>query len=456
MSMKRRDFIKLLILAGALPLISKSTVARAQSGENIIIIGAGMAGLAAGRMLAENGYTVRIIEARERIGGRVWTDRTLNDIPLDMGASWIHGIRGNPITDLAKQLGDPRLTTDYENIVVYTADGDEIDEDTLEEYAEIFTELLETIADEAEDLDTDVSLGSALRAWADDEELDDEEIAALNFVVNSVIEHEYAADVNKLSVWNWNASDGFGGDDVLLPMGYQRLANALALTLPISTGEVVQSITLDGNEVIVQTNKNTLRADRVIVTVPLGVLKAGHINFIPPLPSRKQTAIDRLHMGVLNKVYVRFPSVFWDEDVDLIGHIDEDTKGRWGEFLNIYKYTGETILLGFNAGTYGKRIESWTDAEIIEDMLDVLQSIYDGVPAPLDYRITRWGQDPYTLGSYTSMGVGATPQDCRNLAQSISERIFFAGEATNSEYIGTGHGAFLSGQRAAEEIMEGD
>ena len=453
----RREFLKFLVAAGMLTMTTQANPKRtkAQSGETVIVIGAGMAGLAAARLLSDQGYTVQILEARDRIGGRVWTDHSMDNIPLDLGASWIHGVRGNPIMALAQELGETTLPTDYENLVVYTADGEEVEESTLEEYTQAFEEMMAEIGDADEALERDVSLGSAIAEWAEYEELNDEERIALNFIVNTVIEQDYAADVDTLSAWYWDSDSELPGGDVLFPNGYQRLANALALTMDIRTSEVVTAVKLQANQIEVETKTSSYSAERVLITVPLGILQAGHILFDPPLSTSKQSALDNLQMGILNKTYAKFPTVFWDDDVELIGYADENVKGRWASFLNIHKVNGEPILLGFNAGTFGRQIESWTDEEILADMMSVLRTIYgNNIPDPTTYIITRWGKDPYTLGSYSSLGVGATPQDVQHLAAPIQNRIFFAGEATHSEFPATVHGAFLSGQRAAEEVMD--
>ncbi|MEM8863652.1 MAG: FAD-dependent oxidoreductase, partial [Chloroflexota bacterium] len=120
-TLSRRKFIQLS--AAALATASLSNCMSNLSSEKILVIGAGMAGLAAGRTLHDAGHSVTVLEGRDRIGGRVWTSKLWPDAPIDMGASWIHGVRRNPINELADQISAPRLETDYDNGVLYGSDG---------------------------------------------------------------------------------------------------------------------------------------------------------------------------------------------------------------------------------------------------------------------------------------------------------------------------------------------
>ncbi len=302
----------------------------AQDVESVIIIGAGVAGLAAAKHLVAAGRDVQVLEARDRIGGRVWTDRSLG-VPLDMGASWIHGVRGNPLTDLADELDIKRATTDYGNHIVRDAQGRIVDEDDLPEDFEVVTS----------------------------------------------IEHEYAADHAELSPQADDEGDEFGGGDVLFPSGYSTLIRGLDTGFQVNLGAEVDLVDTTGPTVGVHTADETFAAEAVLVTVPLGVLKAGTINFVPALSPARLGAIDRLGMGLLNKVSLRFPSVFWDEDADLIGYVGPK-RGYFAEWLNIAKYTGEPILVGFNASSAADEIEELSDTEVIAQAMTALRNMYEG------------------------------------------------------------------------------
>jgi len=105
------------------------------------------------------------------------------------------------------------------------------------------------------------------------------------------------------------------------------------------------------------------------------VLQRDVVEFAPALPDDKTQSIARLGMGLLDKCYLRFPRVFWDRDVDVLNYISADN-GRWAEWINIAKYTGEPILIGFNAATYARELEAMSDSEIVTSAMDVLRTIY--------------------------------------------------------------------------------
>jgi monoamine oxidase len=214
----------------------------------------------------------------------------------------------------------------------------------------------------------------------------------------------------------------------------------------------VTRISDTGAGVMVSTDKGDFEGDYVLVTVPVGVLKAGVITFDPPLSAEKQNALNLMNMGVLNKVYLRFPEVFWDAEADLLGYINDEV-GHWSETINLYKVTQQPILLAFNAGEFGLEIEQWEDDEIIADVMGVLRTIYgNDIPDPTDWLITRWGQDPFSYGSYASLGVGASPET-RTMLRAPHGKIFFAGEATTLGAPATVHGALISGRDGASDLL---
>jgi monoamine oxidase len=190
-----------------------------------------------------------------------------------------------------------------------------------------------------------------------------------------------------------------------------------------------------------------------VVTFPLGVLKNNGVRFDPPLPAKKQNAIDRLEMGVLNKVYLKFPTVFWDEEEEAISYVGERV-GEWCDWLNLAPYINEPVLMAFHGGAKGFTIEEFSDAEIIAGAMKTLRVIYgDAIPEPVGYVITRWGKDPFTFGSYSCIPPFASGADYDALAAPVDDVLYFAGEATNREYPSTVHGAYMSGIAAANEMM---
>ena len=226
----------------------------------------------------------------------------------------------------------------------------------------------------------------------------------------------------------------------------------MAEGLDIRLEHPVTQIDYAGPGVILRTGAGTtFEAVATIVTVPLGVLKAGSLVFRPDLPRRQRRAIDELGMGVLNKTSLLFEDVFWDKDVELIGYVGAQT-GQWAETLNLYPYTGQPVLLMFNAGSYGARIEAMPDAEIVDQALAALEVMYGRIPGPKDTLVTRWRSDPWSYGSYSYVPAGVSFRRHLDLARPVDDKVFFAGEATHQDYPATVHGAFLSGVRAARQV----
>lgn len=420
------------------------------SSESVLVIGAGMAGLGAARRLQDAGYAVTLLEGRDRVGGRVWTSHRWNRVPLDLGASWIHGTRGNPITQLADETGAHWRVTAYDNAVIYLPNGEIVGDKLRAKLSQQFQALLAAAADKADDgmtLRESIELTSL---WAG---LSMTERQQLLHLLNTTIEHEFSGSLDELSASNFDDTEIYGGSDGLFPNGYGAVADYLARDLDIRFDQVVEQISYRDDEITVRTKRRTFVAGRAIVTLPIGVLKSNAIQFDPPLPLAKQNAITAIGAGLLNKLYLRFPTVFWQEDMEVLNWISA-AHGRWNEWFNMAFYTGEPILLGFNAAAYARQIEAWSDEAIVADAMDVLRLIYgSAIPAPDGWQMTRWASDPFALCSYSFNAVGVGRNTREFLAEPIGDRLYFAGEATSLDYPATVHGAYLSGLQAALAIM---
>ncbi len=451
--MNRRDFVKLTaFLAGTVALNSCGVFE--EGDEKIIVVGAGIAGLSTARTLQKWGYEVIVLEARSRVGGRIWTSRKWEDAPLDLGASWIHGVSGNPIAKIAKENRIKTVETDYENHWIYDADGNELSNAEYVNLEEYETTITEYIADAISERDDDVPLKTIVDAALADADVSANEKQIILYLLNTIVEHEYAADINELSLFTFDEGDEYGGEDVIFPEGYDQIIEILAEGLDIRLDEIVQRVEYQDSGVSIQTNKGIYEGDRAVITLPLGVLKSGRVDFSPPLPREKQDVIRRLGMGLLDKLYLRFPSIFWPKEAELLGYLGAN-KGEWAEWLNIAHYTDEPILLGFNAASFARKVEKWSDQEIVDSAMETLRNIFgSNIPDPLDWQITRWADDPFVWGSYSYLAPGTSSETLKELARPVDGKLFFAGEATSSDYQSTVHGAYLSGIRAAEEIWD--
>lgn len=438
----------------ALPQPATAPASALPSHAQYVVIGAGMAGLAAARQLVNGGASVIVLEGRDRIGGRLWTDKSLGT-PVDLGASWIHGVRGNPVAALAKRLGVATVATDYDSVTLYDDDGTALDDRQRRAAEQRFRALMRAVSALRDESEGDVPLASAIARVRDQVAMNNKQQHMLDISVNTMVEHEYAAPVERLSLQHWDdgAQESAGGD-VILPGGYAQLAAALAAgqadqkPLDVRVSSVVQQVVYGSDGCTVATQAGRFTCDKVLVTLPIGVLKVATVRFEPPLPTRKLQAIARIGSGLLDKLYLRFDKPFW-APTQLIDRADLRT-GRWAEFLNLQAVLGQPILLCFNAADYAAELEPKGDAEVVGEAMSVLRRLYgDAIPQPLQYLRTRWAADPFALGSYSYLGVGASSADRDALAAPVGDRLYFAGEATHRDHAATVHGAYLSGLAAA-------
>ncbi|MFI4956536.1 MAG: FAD-dependent oxidoreductase [Gammaproteobacteria bacterium] len=413
----------------------------------IIIIGAGIAGLAAADYLTKRGVSVLVLEARNRVGGRIWPDDSLG-VPIGKGAAWIHGIEGNPIYQLAESQRTSCFTFDQNLFYHYDKQGKRIPGEIVNQLNERFESILERSKNNVFSSGQDISLSLSLSKIFDFDKwpASEKELLAgkLNFFENYI-----GASYDVLSARYWDAEEVIAGANVVLKDGYKGILAALSENYSIKFDTVVQSIDRDAKGVLLNTNKGIYFASKVIVTVPLGVLKQSSIVFNPQLPPEKINSIEKLGMGLFNIIAMRFNSAFWDNDCHAF-----TLPETFSTFFNIGKFFDEPILLCYVGGETGRRFEKHSDQDIINKIVNIFKQYFgDSVSDPESFFITRWLADPYSQGSYSYYAVGSSIDDRDSLAQPIDNKIYFAGEATHRQFPATTHGAYLSGIREAERIL---
>jgi monoamine oxidase len=447
-----------------IPSVAIAQLAPAPSTRTqVVVVGAGVAGLAAARDLTAAGLSVIVVEARARIGGRILTDRSRPDRPLDLGASWIHDYDGNPITALAKEVGARIVVTNYDDQVVFGPGGKRLPASVRKAYLRRYDALLAALAalirERKRAGQPDVSLADGIAtvlARTPFDHLDRAERRFLDWAVHTNFECEEASDASDLSLYTVPGIDNktrLGAkDDAIVEGGYDTIVRRLATGLDIRLEHVVMRIEHDATGVRVHTTRGVFAAERAVVTLPVGVLKSGAVTFSPSLPPAKRRALDHLGMSVLDKVYLRFAKPFWT-DAFALGFMS-DPRGQWGERFNLTKVLGEPTLVCLNAGGFALSLEAMTDDQVVTAALAPLRRMYGdaAVPRPDAALVTRWAQDPFARGSYSHVRPGGGPADRRALAEPIGDRVFFAGEATDVEDPATVHGAHTSGVRAARRI----
>jgi monoamine oxidase len=429
--------------------------------RRVIVVGGGLAGLVAARTLSERGVDVVLLEARDRLGGRCWTENG-----VDLGAHWIHGTEGNPVTNLAHQLavstlfvgGDSSYSGGWDQLAMYGPRGRITPDEKLRSIL---------VADEVRDeLDarrrawlargeTDRPLREAIEEILDRRDLDEQDRRSVEWHIALTARDDCAADVAGLSgLWWDDGYEVYGYGDSVIVHGYGALIEALARGLDVRVEHVVEEIRHDGKGVLVRSGRGDFNADAVLVTLPLGVLKAEAVRFDPPLPREKRDAIGRLGMGTLAKVVLHFDTVFWPRDQYVFGYLCRPVEGHPTMLINLWKTHGIRALALLLGGTDGRRIEAMPEAEAREWAMTVVRDVFGvDVPQPTHVQRTGWHADPYARGAYSYIAVGATPADIAALAAPIADRVFFAGEATFRHHWAGAHGAVASGYREAARLL---
>ncbi|KAK6330271.1 hypothetical protein TWF730_004766 [Orbilia blumenaviensis] len=296
------------------------------------------------------------------------------------------------------------------------------------------------------------------------------------------LEYGNAVEVNGSSLEHWDQDDGNepAGAHTMIMGGYSEVAKGLSSTpseLKVRLDHVVKRITYDpknkrGKGVTLEFADGTsFKADKVVVTLPLGVLKREGVEFDPPLPRAKRDAIKRLGFGLLNKVIMVYEKAFWDTDNSGFGCLraaeegqDEDSlssyeknRGRFYIWWNTTDAVGRPTLVGLMVGNAAEQVEHEDPEEVMKEATSILKKCWgeDKVPnRPEECFVTKWRKDPFAFGSYSYVAPGSTGADYDTIAEPINDQIFFAGEHTSRKYPATVHGAYISGLRVAGEVAD--
>jgi monoamine oxidase len=430
---------------------------------DVVVIGAGAAGLAAAARLAEERRTVLLLEARDRVGGRIWTREEPGlAVPVELGAEFIHGeapvsrrwlqSAGKPVHDV------PDAHWRIENGTLSMSDG-------------FFDEVQRAFRRNRERASHDLSFAQFL-----DEVLKDDLSPRARAGARAMAEGFDAADTSRASslalVEEWTNSSFIDSSQGRIEGGYSGLLKAMANALPASActlklQAVVSKITWKSGAVEVEGSSHGQRfvavAPRVIVTVPLGVLQApasdtAHITFDPPLTS-KESALRCLESGPVIKLSLRFRSAFWEQV--------ENGRYRNAAFFHSDALpfrvfwtslpARSPLLVAWAGGPRVAQLEG--DATHLTKhalaSLEVMFGQYLNVADQLEAAYCHdWQNDPFSRGAYSYVGVGGGGARAA-LAAPLENTLFFAGEATDDTgEAATVAGALQSGERAAREIID--
>ncbi len=416
----------------------------------VLVIGAGMAGLSAAWHLKEAGIDVIMLEARDRVGGRVWTNRDFADIPVEFGAELIHGRSAEVNTwQWVRRLG---LNTWHWNkcddSMIRTEDG----------------QWLTMGAARAASPELDMT-----RSWdlgAVPEPRDDEDLGSylrrIGFSSQQLryVQRSFAnAEGDSMRYLNAKAhaqlfKDSDGEDDYSdyrILDGYDSYYNKLAEGQDIRLKQIVETVEWGQGVKVGTVSGKHYQADAAVLTLPLGLLQAGRVKFQPQLPPIKREALAGLQMGPVMKLVYQFEGPILDPAIGAI-YARGNPPMWWSPSLG--RKSGATIWTGFLTGDYARELRQLGEAAALEKGLETLREEI-GVPdlRYLKARWVNWLDDEYALGGYSVCLPGH--YQAREKLATATPPLFWAGEASAPHHLtATVHGAYFTGERAAKEIIE--
>jgi len=436
---------------------------------SVIVIGAGCSGLSAAFQLKRAGCQVKVLEARSEIGGRVKDDKS-SGICISQGPQIITGCINNPVYIICRQLGLPlRILRPKCNLIDQTGEliSEPIDQ-KVELYFNLMLESTEELKESEKHIVSKLSLKDCLSVRKDDlemqifRELTEVEGKLLQFHMAN-LEYACGAPLERVSALHWNQNESmlqFDGEHAWMESGFAPIIDKFAEGLDIQLGCEVTEIDYSGDRVQVKDRDgNEFIADKVIVTVPLTVLKKETIRFLPELSDAKKSSISNLGAGIIEKVMLAFNVNFWKEKVgeaDFFGRIPDTEKDRGLACLFYDVSFKEThALVALVVGDAVDGVKTLSDPEIVECCLEKLRNMFpdEKVPEPHRYFVTHWNSETHIEMTYSYVGVNGSGVDFDNLAESVDEKLYFAGEATNRRLSQTVTGAFISGLREARKIL---
>lgn len=348
----------------------------AEPGERVAVIGAGIAGATAARRLSDEGYNVVVIEGRDRAGGRIHSIEGDDwPFPIELGAAEVRDPAATMVSELDRLgIGTVAAPSTAE---LRTESGDVIEPVDIGQQA-----VAEALA-WAVTQPRDTSVADALResgAGGVDSTPSESGVSdadRLAHYLQADIASEQAADPADLSAWYASDPLAAGGEENRLVVGgFQQLITDALTDLDVLPSSTVVAVTATERGVSLRLARGeSLSADRVVVTVPLGVLKAGAIEFEPPLPFSHRAAIDVLGMGKQDKLILRFEKPFWSTDATRWDIVGTDTD--FPLWYNLEPLTGEPVLVALFGGEIAERLAESTDAEILEAALAGLEPFID-------------------------------------------------------------------------------
>ncbi|XP_048543549.1 polyamine oxidase 7-like [Triticum urartu] len=460
-----------------------ASLVAAGRGPRVIIVGAGMSGISAGKRLWDAGLRdLLILEATERVGGRMHK-HNFGGLNVEIGANWVEGLNGDkvnpiwPMVNASLQLRN--FYSDFDGVVgnVYKESGGLYDEEFVQKRMDR--------GDEVEEL------GGKLAAKMDPSGRDDMSILAMQRLFNHQpngpatpvdmvldyfrYDYEFAEPPRVTSLQGTEPTATFAdfGDDahfVADQRGFETLIYHIAgqylrsdksgniIDPRVKLNKVVREISYNQRGVVVTTEDNSAySADYVIVSASIGVLQSDLIQFKPQLPAWKILAIYRFDMGVYTKIFLKFPRKFWPTGPGKQFFVYASSRrgyyGMWQSFEQ--EYPGANVLMVTVTDVESRRIEQQPDNVTMAEAVGVLRNMFPDrdVPDATDIYVPRWWSNRFFKGSYSNWPVGVNRYEYDQLRAPVGGRVYFTGEHTSERYNGYVHGAYLAGIDSADILM---
>ncbi len=434
----RRAVLAGLGIAGATPLWAQQSI---PANPDVVIIGAGSAGLAAGRVLKQAGVSFVIVEAANRVGGRAYTESAKLGQPVDVGCSWVNGANNNPYAKLGYENGFTMIEHTNADSDLFDLDGNEASASEWAAYDQAWDAILTAMAKAgragkdvaASTVIPDVPYGASVRSW----------LGAMDYGTT-------LDNVSTKSYWNSSSSQ----PSYFVAEGLGTLVATLADGLPISLSNPVKAIDYSGPGVKVETVNGTIEAKACLVTVSVGVLAAEKIKFTPALPVEKQEAINDIPMGLLMKVPLMFDGARLDlgENNWVTYRLPEDKPGEGCFFVSWP--CGYDYLMGFIGGQFAWDLYAEGQDAVVDYAMGELVH-FAGSDARKRFvkgYASDWADNPNVLGAYGAVRPGKYGARAK-LGAPVQDKLFFGGEAAGGAISALVHGAYMSGRFNAQQII---
>ncbi|KAJ8620704.1 hypothetical protein MRB53_029233 [Persea americana] len=432
------------------------------SSSSVIIVGAGISGIAAAKVLAENGVQdMVILEATERIGGRIRKEE-FGGLNVEIGAGWIQGVGGkqsNPVWELATKSGLKTCYSDYSNarFNIYDQSGNifprEVAADSYNRAVE--SAIRELRNEEEENLPSISSITEPPMVPKTPIEL------AIDFIL-----HDFEmAEVEPIATYT-----DFGEREFLVAdeRGYEHLLYKMAenflltkdgdiIDNRLKLNKVVSEVEYSKNGVTVKTEDGSFyKAKYIILSASVGVLQSDLITFSPPLPKWKTEAIQKVDVIVYTKIFLKFPYKFWPcgpgTEFFLYAHEKRGYYTFWQHMENAYP--GSNILVVTLTNEESKRVERQGDEETLKEAMGALRDMFGSqIPDASHILVPKWWNNRFQRGSYTNYPILSNPLHFAGIKAPVGP-IFFTGEHTHERFNGYVHGGYLSGIDTSNNLLE--